>query len=322
MTDVKRPKTHYAQHYTVVAAPAKVLYDIIADAPNWPVVLGPTVHVERLDSTVDGTELLQLWATANGSVRTWTSERTLDPKALTITFRQQTSPAPLASMGGTWTLEPLSPNKTRVLLDHDFSVIDDDPQGVHFFSSAVDRNSTEELAAMRDLAEDWARRQELTMSFTDTVRIAAPARAVYDYLNEADRWPDRIPHVSRLELTEDTPGLQVMTMDTSTPDGSVHTTRSVRVCFPSNRIVYKQIETPALMSVHTGEWLLTEDQDGVLASSTHTVTINPAAIPAVLGADATVEDAKTFVRNALSRNSTTTLNYAKDFAESATTSAT
>jgi ribosome-associated toxin RatA of RatAB toxin-antitoxin module len=301
-----------------VSAPAKVLYDIIADAPNWPVVLGPTVHVERLDCAEPGAELLQLWATANGSVRTWTSRRELNPSTLNITFRQQRSPAPLASMGGAWTLEPISPTETNVVLDHDFTVIDDDPAALEWFSTAVDGNSTAELAAMKDLAEHWDERQALTMSFTDSVQISAPAQAVYDFLSEADRWPARIPHVSKLDLTEEIPGLQVMTMDTSTPDGSVHTTRSVRVCFPGHRIVYKQIATPALMSVHTGEWTLQENQDGVLAISRHTVTIKPEAIPAVLGEDATVDDAKLFVRNALSRNSMATLTYAKEFAEPAT----
>jgi ribosome-associated toxin RatA of RatAB toxin-antitoxin module len=307
---------HVVQHTTTVSAPAELLYDLVADALNWPVILGPTVHVERLASE-DSVELLRLWATANGEVRTWTSKRTLDRANMRITFRQQESPTPLASMGGAWTLQPLSATETRVVLDHDFSVVDDDPEATSWFAKAVDSNSTAELTAMKELAERWAERSALTISFSDSVRIRATARQVYDYLNETDKWPERIPHVSRAELTEDAPGLQVMVMDTSTADGTVHTTRSVRVCFPHDRIVYKQVETPALMSVHTGEWTLEQDADGVLATSRHTVVIRLEAVPEVLGPGASSADALQFVRAALSRNSTATLNHAKDFVESA-----
>ena len=55
---------------------------------------------------------------------------------------------------------------------------------------------------------------------------------------------ERLPHVARVVLTEDTPGLQFLEMDTRTKDGSTHTTKSVRVCFPDTRIAYKQITLP------------------------------------------------------------------------------
>ncbi|NJC69933.1 cyclase [Planosporangium thailandense] len=306
--------SRFVQHTTRVSASADVLYELIADAPSWPTVLGPTIHVERLESNgVD--EVLQLWATANDSVRTWRSRRHLDPEARRISFRQVQSPPPLTSMGGAWILRPVAEDVTEVVLDHDFSVVDNDPEALEWFTTAVDRNSTEELAAMKRLAENWADRADLTMTFDDSVQIAGDAVRVYDFLCDAGRWPERIPHVSSMELTEPSPGLQVMTMDTSTADGSVHTTRSVRVCFPSNRIVYKQVQTPTLMAVHTGEWIIAPNDDGVLATSRHTVVIRPETVTTVLGPDATVADARKFVREALGRNSGTTLRYAKNFAE-------
>jgi aromatase len=121
--------------------------------------------------------------------------------------------------------------------------------------------------------------------------------------------------VATVRLEEDTPGLQTLEMDTRAKDGSTHTTRSYRVTFPHHRIAYKQVTLPALMTLHTGYWTFTETADGVAASSQHTVTINTANIAGILGADATVEDAKTFVRDALSTNSRATLGHAKDYAE-------
>lgn len=116
----------------------------------------------------------------------------------------------------------------------------------------------------------------LLMSFEDTVRIDGSAQDVFDFLNEAQLWEKRLPHVRRVALTEVRPGLQVLEMDTSTKDGAIHTTRSVRVCFPHHRIVYKQIGLPALMTLHTGDWRLEPDGDAVSATSQHTVAINTA----------------------------------------------
>jgi aromatase len=72
---------------------------------------------------------------------------------------------------------------------------------------------------------------------------------------------------------------------------------------------------PALMSVHTGRWLLEENAQGVAVTSQHTIVIKPSAIAAVLGAEATVADARNFVRTALSTNSLATLDHARSFAK-------
>jgi aromatase len=142
---------------------------------------------------------------------------------------------------------------------------------------------------------------------------------VFDFLNEANLWNVRLPHVARVDLTEPTPGVQVLEMDTLTKDGKKHTTRSVRVCFPTERIVYKQIVLPALMTLHTGCWTIAADPaDGaaLTVTSQHTVSINEANIHRVLGPDADVAAARTFVQGALSANSLATLRHAKEFAES------
>jgi aromatase len=299
-----------------VDVPADDVYRIVADVTRWPVVMGPTVHVERLEGD-DREEVLTLWATANGEARTWTSRRRLDPGARRIEFRQEAPAPPLAAMGGTWTFEPAGPARTRVVLDHDFAALGDDAEAVAWVTRATDRNSDAELANIKATAERAAELDGLTSTFVDSVTIDGPLDAVYSFLRDADRWPERLPHVARLDLTEDPPGLQVMDMDTRAPDGSVHTTRSVRVCFDPDRIVYKQVRLPALLDVHTGEWNLAADPTTgtVTASSAHTVRIRPDAVATVLGAGATTADALAFVRRALGTNSTTTLEHAKAYAE-------
>ena len=144
---------------------------------------------------------------------------------------------------------------------------------------------------------------------------------MYDFLYRVGDWPRLIPHVERLELTEETPGVQVMSMDTLTADGAVHTTESVRICFPhAGRIVYKQTTTPALMEAHTGEWNVVSDENGVTAVAQHSVVLREEAVERVLGPGADLAGARRYVREALGRNSTATLHLARQYAESVATS--
>ncbi|MGC5561887.1 aromatase/cyclase [Streptomyces sp. FR-108] len=302
------------EHDITIDAPADAVYRLIAEVENWPRIFPPTIYVDHVERG-EGQERIRIWATANGEAKNWTSRRTLDPRALRITFRQEVSTPPVAAMGGTWIIEPLSDSSSRVRLLHDYRAVDDDPEGLKWIDEAVDRNSRSELAALKSNVELAHASQELTFSFEDTVRIAGSAKDAYDFVNEADLWVERLPHVASVRFSEDTPGLQVLEMDTRAKDGSTHTTKSYRVAFPHQRIAYKQVTLPALMTLHTGIWTFTEDDGGVLATSQHTVVLNTANIAKILGAEATVADAREYVRSALSTNSRATLGHARDHAE-------
>ncbi|GAA2617569.1 aromatase/cyclase [Actinomadura fulvescens] len=303
---------HRTEHQITLQAAPEDVFALVADVTRWPRIFPPTVYADYAERGADE-ERIRLWATANGEVKSWTSRRHLDRERLSVAFRQEVSQPPVAAMGGEWLIEPVSPGRTRVRLLHDFQAVGDDPEKVAWIHRAVDRNSDAELAALRSAAENDD--PGLVHSFDDSVRVAGTAKDVYDFIYDAGRWAERLPHVARVELTEDTPNVQTLEMDTRTADGSVHTTKSVRICFPHDTIVYKQLQTPALMSAHTGRWRIEEDAGGVVVTSAHTVVIRPEAIPSVLGEDATVADARTFVRGALGRNSTATMNHAKAYAE-------
>ena len=303
------------EHEIVISAPAAAVYRLIAEVENWPQIFPPTIHVDQVETGV-GEERIRIWATANGEAKNWTSRRVLSPDDLRIEFRQEVSAPPVGSMGGTWLIEPLSAGESRVRLLHDYRAIDDDPEGLAWIEEAVDRNSRSELAALKTNIEFVHGAEELTFSFEDSVQVNGSAKDVYDFINEADLWSERLPHVATVRLDEDSPGLQTLEMDTRAKDGSTHTTKSYRVTFPHQRIVYKQVTLPALMTLHTGYWTFTEGPDGTTASSQHTVVLNTANIARILGPDATVDDARSYVRSALSTNSRATLTHAKDYAES------
>jgi len=307
------------EHEITVAAPASAVYELIAETENWPRIFPPSIYVDQVDveTVAEGlyTERIRIWATANDTVKNWTSRRVLDKARLRIQFRQEVSAPPVASMGGTWIIEPLSADECRVRLLHDYSAIDDDPASLAWIDEAVDRNSHSELAALKSNVEFAHTAAELTFSFTDTVHVNGAAKDLYDFVNEAHLWTERLPHVASVRFSEVSPGLQSLEMDTRAKDGSTHTTKSYRVTFPHNKIAYKQVTLPALMTLHTGYWTFTETESGTAASSQHTVTINPANIARILGEDATVADAREYVQTALSTNSCATLGYAKAYAE-------
>ncbi|MGW0707278.1 aromatase/cyclase [Streptomyces sp. NPDC002643] len=307
------------RHTIEVAAEPKAVYALIAAAEDWPHVFPPTVHVERLDGD-DRSERLRIWAFANGEVRSWTSRRQLDPGALRVTFRQEVSSAPVASMGGEWIIEA-APGGSSVVLLHDFTVVDDDPVARAWVEQAVDTNSGSELAALKTAAESLAAEPGALLSFADHVDISGPKEElkeqVYDFLWRADLWEERLPHVNRLVLTEPGEDVQTVEMDTRAADGSVHTTKSVRVGFAPDRLVYKQTEVPPLMAAHTGRWTIEPTPDGVRATSHHTVVLRLDRVRELLGPDATLDSARDLVRGALGRNSTATLTLAKEAAERA-----
>ncbi|MEV6655630.1 aromatase/cyclase [Nocardia fluminea] len=307
--------TREVEHTITVAAPPTEVYRLLAEVENWPQLFPPSVYVTRLEHE-GNEERIQIWATANGEPKTWISRRVLDPEQLRITFWQEVSAPPVAQMSGTWIIEPREDGGTELRLLHSYRAIDDDPDGLAWIEKAVDDNSRAELPGLKAAVESVVRTADLTLSFVDSVEIAGAASDVYDFVNEANLWTERLPHVASVQLTENTPGVQVLRMDTLTKDGSSHTTESVRVCFPQHRIAYKQTTLPALMALHTGYWEFRTNPDGTTtASSQHTVIVEASRITEILGPDAGVPEARTFLREALGGNSRATLNHAKNYAE-------
>ncbi|PXX59745.1 aromatase [Nocardia tenerifensis] len=302
------------EHEITIAAPAAVVYRLLAEVENWPRIFPPTIHVEQA-STGDRTERIHIWATANGEPKSWVSRRTLDPDRFRIRFEQEVSAPPVATMHGEWIIEPDEAGNSRVRLLHGYRAIDDDPDGLAWIEAAVDRNSRAELSALRTNIESTLAATESTFSFEDSVLVRGRAEDVYDFVNEADRWVERLPHVASVRFEQTEQGVQTLEMDTRAKDGSTHRTMSYRVVFPGERIVYKQVTLPKLLALHTGVWTFTPTDDGVLATSQHTVVLNTANIASILGENATTADARDYVRNALSTNSSATLELAKAYAE-------
>lgn len=302
------------EHSATVAAPAEVIFDLVADLERWPQFFQPAVHAECLWQG-EGEDVVRRWAIAgNDTVRTWNSRRHLDRGGLRITFEQVNPEPPVALMRGEWVFKQVAAESTLVEVRHEFAVVDDCARDRQRTGAQLDSRGAAQLAAVKETAERRADLDQLVLSFEDPLFIAGRIQDAYEMLYEADKWPERIAHVRRLELTEETPNIQFFDMDTETPDGSAHTTRSVRICLPPTKIIYKQIMLPKLLDAHTGHWLFSQTAEGVVASARHTVTIKPSALP-ILGPGTTVPDARRYLRDVLSANSMKNLRLAKEFAE-------
>jgi aromatase len=311
--------TSVVTHSTTVRALPGDVYRLVADVTRWPVVFGPTVHVEHLHHA-ESAERFTIWALVNGSVAHWTSERAFDPGALRIDFRQEHSTPPVASMGGTWEFLDQPGPGTQVVLTHEFSTVDGSADGDQKLREALDRNSESELGALRLIAEAGYPADQLIFKFEDAVRIAGPVAAAYDFINRADEWHRRLPHVREISLAEPSPGIQHMTMETVTADGAAHTTSSVRVCTPNRWIAYKQTAAPAPLLGHSGIWSFRDfGESGCLVVARHMVLLDPAKVtaadPVSLTPVSDIADIADRVRSALSGNSKVTLSYARKFAE-------
>lgn len=294
------------RHTATVAAPAGLVYDLVAQLAAWSQFHPPAVHAEPIAGE-DGL-VRHWWVVDDHTVRIWTARWRRDRARLRIAFERDPATPDECGSRGEWQFRAVSDSTTEI----EFA---QEPVGKGEHDPVrMDQNVRDFLMSVTNAAQHADERRDLVVDFEDPLFVAGSAEDAYDYLYEAAKWPERIPHVSRLVLEEQVPGIQFFDMDTVTPDGSAHTTRSVRICLPHSKIVYKQIQLPKLLDGHTGHWQFTPIPEGCVVSARHTATIKPSALP-ILGPEASVPDARKYLRRVLSANSMGNLRLSKAYAE-------
>lgn len=311
---------HCARRTVSIAAPAHVVYGMLADAPRWPVLWPAYVHVERMD--VDkSAETLLAWEFEDDRVRSSRLRRTLRPQTRSIDFEQDESAWPGDTIAGRWSVEPDGAERSLVTLRHK-------TPHAHTGTSAgrggPDADVAERLARLREAAERWDRLDELLLAFEERMRIEGPAELVYAFLYRVEDWPELLPHVDGISVREDRPGTQVVVCDTGAaeagfpagPDGTAGS-ETVRLCFPhAGRIVFKQTAARGPIAAHSGEWSLVPDESGLTVACAHRVLLREEWAGPAPGAGALAVDARRQVRERLGRESRETLRLAKWHAES------
>ncbi|GGJ44505.1 aromatase/cyclase [Streptomyces brasiliensis] len=304
---------HRVGHTVPVAAPAGVVYGVLADAARWPVLLSSHVHVERLDFDGD-TEHLREWEVTGGGVRASRTRRVLDARSRVIEFEQRYAPGPGAWAAGAWSVEAQDTGRCLLTLRQDLP-----RDGSTGTAGEVEAQVRGRLERVRRVAEQWETFDELLLSFEDGVLVNGPAELVYDFLYRAGEWAETVPHVDWTSVSEDQPGVQLAVMDTCAGQtGEPARVEAVRLCFPhAGRIVFKDTRVPGPIAAHAGEWYLLPTESGVRAGCVHHVLLGQEDVARALGEDATLADARRQVREWLGRASTEALGLAKWHAESA-----
>ncbi|QNP74674.1 aromatase/cyclase [Streptomyces roseirectus] len=303
------PEIH-ARHEIETETSPSAVYELITDVSLWPVIFRPTVHTQVLERTERG-DRFEIWATvAGGEVNSWRSRRAFDAAARRVAFRQDHDNPLFGLMGGGWTCLPLPGDRTKVVLEHRFTPPPDQADARERIARDLDTNGAAELEALRTVSALPGGLDRWRVTFTETVALSGPAEAAREFVWAADQWPQRLPHVAGLDLVEQASGAQDMTMETRAPDGTLHTTRSLRLLLPDGTIVYKQTRPPRALLGHSGRWEFRSDPAGDSISSTHTFLMDPAGVAEVFGPDVQAPEAAKRLQAALSANSRVTMQHA------------
>lgn len=309
-----------AEHTGMLDAPPQVAYGLVADVTRWPLLFPPCLAARVLERDADS-ERIRLWAAVGNEVRSWISLRKFDEDAFRVDFRQETPSPPVTWMSGHWQCEPAADGsgRTRLVLGHEWATEGTERESDRI-AAALEDNSRREIGAVKSWAERPGKPEDLSFSFTDRIAVSSGPKEVYDFLFRADLWPDRLPHVAevRLETAEETAAsagahVQHLEMDTRAADGTTHGTRSVRLCFPYERIVYKQTTVPRGLLAHSGEWVITPLPEGTHVTARHWVALDPAVAEEEFGPDGGLARAREHVRRTLGGNSVRTLEAAREF---------
>jgi len=305
---------HVAEFSIAANAPVGVVFETYLAAERWPQLFAPIVHTEYVERGEDR-DVIAIWALqGEDAIRHWRSRRTVDRVGMRVSFTNDTVVAPLAEAGGEWSFVAMPDGTAKIVSRHEFSLVEDSKVPPERIVQELEKHTTRQLAELAYAAEHAEELAELIVDFEDPLSSGGAVEDAWKMLYEADKWPERLAHVAALTMTEDVPNFQFFDMDTTTSDGRAHTTRSVRVCLPHRKIVYKQILTPPLLAVHTGHWAFEQTGDGLVLGARHTVTIRPENL-SLLGEGTTVADARDYLRRVLSANSMTNLRLAKSYAE-------
>jgi len=311
---VSTSKKHTTEEKLLIHAPIDVVRELVLDVETWPQLHPGAIHAEYLERTGEA-ELIQHWALVDDrTVRTWKARRWSEDGGNRILFRHEPVAPPFAEMGGGFTFEAHDGGSTLVHMRHDFELLTQDDALAATRLEAMRRGTGVYLDTLRYAAENRDELARCIISFEDSLFVSGAIEDAYQYLYEADKWPERIPHVKALTLEESVPGIQFFDMDTVSGDGAAHTTRSVRICLPHHKIVYKQIKTPAMLAAHTGHWEFVQTPEGVESRARHTATIIPDRTH-LLGEGTTVQGARNYLRRVLGTNSLGNLRLAKEYAE-------
>ncbi|MFI0409345.1 aromatase/cyclase [Actinomadura sp. 3N508] len=153
----------HTEHTVTAQAPQSVVWEVLTDIENYPNLFDATKSA-RVVERGDRHEIVRLEVDVSGQVQAWTTRRDLDPDLCVVAYRQLELAPIVAHMSGEWRALPCGPDRTQVVLTHDFAAKQEGADGKvagqfthaeahEMLAGAVERNSTSHLQAVREEAE-------------------------------------------------------------------------------------------------------------------------------------------------------------------------
>ncbi|MFF7715699.1 SRPBCC family protein [Streptomyces sp. NPDC007988] len=263
--------TKGSAHSVTVEAPVELVFDLVADVEQHRRIFNSVIHTAYAERGEDS-ERVERWSWIQplDSVRAWRARRELDRAAGRITFVHENPAAPLTAATGEWSFKPQSGGVTEVELRHEYT-LDGTAAGGEEAVQLLDRGATAQLEQLKSFVDARDDIAELEVSYEAQLVIDEPIEDVYNYFYEADRWNERIPHCLSASAKEDIEHLQVVVMDVQVPSGALHTTKQARVCFPNEKIIWRQLEgLPPLDDMLYGYMYFEQTPEGVLVRTGQT----------------------------------------------------
>jgi aromatase len=141
----------------VIAAPLELTWQLTNDLENWPNLFSEYASVDILER--DGARVvfrLTMHPDENGTVWSWVSERTPDPRTKTVRAHR-VEPGPFEYMRIWWGFEGV-PEGTRMRWVQDFAMRSDAPVDDVWMTARINRNTAVQMARIKDQVEATAAR--------------------------------------------------------------------------------------------------------------------------------------------------------------------
>ena len=100
------------------------------------------------------------------------------------------------------------------------------------------------------------------------------AEEAYRSIYEMDKWPDKLPHVKRIETLYNDGTYQEFLMDVQSDTGMIQV-RSIRRCIPEEGITFFQPNPPKFLKHHCGGWSFHKTDSGCCVKTWHQWNLEP-----------------------------------------------
>ena len=106
-----------------------------------------------------------------------------------------------------------------------------------------------------------------------SIFIKSTPEQMYNAIYEMEKWPEKLPHVKRIETLYNDGIYQEFLMDVQSEKGLI-CVRSIRRCLPDEGIVFFQPQPPKFLKHHCGGWSFQKEADGCNAKTWHQWNLN------------------------------------------------